>query len=242
MNRLRVAIADDEPIARQRLARMLAANCDVQLAGSFASGDALVNGIRDRHIELVLLDIDMPELSGFATVHSLSDPKPLVAFVTAHGVFATQAYDLDAVDYLMKPVSADRLAETLRRARRRLDTGHPTKDIPTTRYVNFAVRGRVYHVEENSIVTINAAGHYVEVHTQSQQLSLRLSLDAVERLLDPHHFVRVHRSWIVRRDAVKQVSSLPGSRHEMLLDGGIRIPGGRAYAQAIIRQLRRSQG
>lgn len=148
MTILRVVIADDEPVARQRLRRLLAEREDCRLIGEFEDGTALAKGIGVHPADIVLLDIDMPGPDGFSSFAALGEPKPLVVFVTAFAEFAAKAFDVDAVDYLLKPVSSARLGEALARARRRLvDPAHPETTPPGPPLLRFVVQGRVYLFE-----------------------------------------------------------------------------------------------
>lgn len=234
MRPLRIVVADDEPVARQRLRRLLEARADCRLVGEFADGVVLAAGLNSLDVDLVLLDIDMPGPDGFASLGALADPKPLIVFVTAFAEFASRAYDVDAVDYLLKPVSAARLDEALTRTARRLqlrDRGADAAPMPVL--ARFVAQGRTYLFEQSKISTVRASGNYAEITTDTQRVELRTSLNAAHTRLNPDEFIRVHRSWIIARTAVAQVTSLPGSRCEILLKDGRRVPGGRAFSQTI---------
>jgi two-component system, LytTR family, response regulator len=234
MNPLRVVIADDEPVARQRLRRLLGEREDCHLLEEFEDGIALAAGIGHLAADVVLLDIDMPGRDGFASLGTLPEPRPIVVFVTAFAEHASRAFDIDAVDYLLKPVSGARLGEALARVSRRL-AGNAAGRRAVARFV---VQGRSYLFDPTRIATIQAFGNYVEISTDTQKVQLRLTLtDALARL-DPGAFIRVHRSWVVARAAINEVTSLPGARHDIRLKDGRHIPGGRAFSHAIIAEAR----
>ncbi len=233
MRPLRVVVADDEPMARQRLRRLLGARGDCELVGEYADGTALVAGLITLSTDCILLDIDMPGIDGFASLAALPAPHPLVVFVTAFSEFAARAYEVDAVDYLLKPVSAERLdAALVRVARRRAQEGNAAlaQNVPSVRFV---VQGRIYLLDPTTISTIQSMGNYVEITMADRVLQLRTTLSETHSRLDPATFARVHRSWIVARPAVAQVTSLPSLRFDILLRDGRHIPGGRNYGQSL---------
>lgn len=232
MRPLRIVIADDEPMARRRLQRLLAERDDCRVVGEFEDGVGLAAGLAGLDADCILLDIDMPGPDGFATLAGLSGPLPLIIFVTAFAEFAARAYDVDAVDYLLKPVSATRLDAALERIARRFGAPRPPGAVPGPSTVRFVVQGRVYLFDPGRVSSIQAIGNYVEITTDSQRVQLRSTLTEAEARLDPQLFSRVHRSWIVARAAMVQVTSLPGARSEILLKDGRRVPGGRAFAQS----------
>lgn len=238
---LRIVIADDEPVARQRLRRLLQRRGDCLLVGEFADGEALAAGLPALSPDVVLLDIEMPGPDGFASFARLAEPRPLVVFVTAFAEHAARAYDIDAVDYLLKPVSSTRLDEALARILRRIPPPSRAEAtaMPPQSDVRFVAQGRTYLLDATTISSIRAVGNYIEITTDTQRISLRSTLAAAYERLDGAAFVRVHRSWIVARRALAQVTSLPGSRYELLLKDGRRVPGGRAFAKAIAASARR---
>lgn len=244
MTALRIVIADDEPVARQRLRRLLQRRSDCLLVGEFSDGEAMAAGLPALSPDVVLLDIDMPGPDGFASFAKLAEPRPLIVFVTAFSEHASRAYDIDAVDYLLKPVSGPRLDETLARVLRRMrplpsSKASPDPSRPIVRYV---AQGRTYLLNPTTILSIQAVGNYVEITTHTQRINLRSTLIAAYQRLDPQAFVQVHRSWVVAAGAVAQVTSLPGSRYEILLGDGRRVPGGRAFAKTIVALARRGSG
>lgn len=208
--------------------------------GEFADGEAMQAGLSDLSPDVVLLDIDMPGPDGFSSFARLARPRPLV-FVTAFAEHAARAYDIDAVDYLLKPVSSTRLDEALARILRRIPP--PSRavatGIPPQSDVRFVAQGRIYLLDATTISSIQAIGNYIEITTETQQINLRSTLAATYERLDGAAFVRVHRSWIVARRALAQVTSLPGSRYEFLLKDRRRAPGGRAFAKVITASVRR---
>lgn len=242
MTPLRIVIADDEPVARQRLRRLLQRRGDCQLVGEFANGLAMAAALPALSPDVVLLDIDMPGPDGFASFARLANPRPLVVFVTAFAEHAARAYDIDAVDYLLKPVSSTRLDAALARILRRTQppSSAQSTGTPPRSTVRFVAQGRTYVLDPTTISSLQAVGNYIEITTDTQRINLRSTLSAAYHRLDGAAFIQVHRSWIVARGAVAQVTSLPGSRYEILLKDGRRVPGGRTFAKAITASVRRA--
>jgi two-component system, LytTR family, response regulator len=227
---IRTIIVDDEPMARQRLRRLIGARRDCKVVGEFSDGCGLASGLSELRPDLLLLDVQMPRLDGFASLARLSVPTPLVIFVTAFSEFAARAYDVDAVDYLLKPVSPDRLGDALARAARRLSRNSVNgSSAATSAIARFSVQGRTYLIEQGRISTLRAMGNYVEIATEGRRYELRLTLRQALAQLDPALFRQVHRSWIVSRAMITQITSLPGGRAEFVLKNGQRVPGGRAF-------------
>lgn len=234
MSPLRIVIVDDEPLARARLRRLLAMRDDCILVGEFADGVELAAGVAALHPDLILLDIAMPGPDGFVSLDMLIEPRPLVVFVTAFAGHAPRAFDSDAVDYLVKPVSGERLEQALRKTARRLrPLATPALQSGVSKTLRFVAKGRTYLIEASNIASVQARGNYVEIVTSAQTTLLRTSLQSVFGKLDDLDFLRVHRSWIVARSAISQITSLPGLRSEILLKDGRRVPGGRAFAASI---------
>ena len=240
MSPLRVVIADDEPVARQRLRRLLRLRDDCLVVGEFADGADLAASLPRLGSDVILLDIEMPGLDGFASVSRLAEPRPLVVFVTAYAEHAARAYDVDAVDYLLKPISSLRLDEALARTWRRLQAQPPAavSRPAAAAPVHFMARGRTYLFDPATISTIEAVGNYIEITTETQRVRLRSTLAAAADRLASQGLVQVHRSWIVNRSAVTHITTLPGSRYEFLLTDGRRVPGGRAYSRSILDGVR----
>ena len=234
MNPIRIVIADDEPVARARLRRLIGMREDCEQVGEFADGVQLAKGLEVLRADVILLDIDMPGPNGFSSLAMLAEPKPLVVFVTAFAEFAARAFDDDAVDYLMKPVSGERLQQALTKTARRLQLARSADAPSITNIIRFVAQGRTYLFERSKIASVRARGNYVEITTDTQRTEFRMSLKAVWDHLNGSDFVRIHRSWIVARAALMQITSLPGSRYEILLKDGRCVPGGRAFAQSIV--------
>lgn len=236
MMSLRIVIADDEPLARHRLRRLIDARPDCLLVSEHATGHAVVQSIAQDRPDLLVLDIDMPGMNGFEALSKIADPQIAVIFVTAHAAFAQRAFEIDAVDYLLKPISAARLDEALRRARRRQPSAPGNEPEPD--HVRFETAATTYLLRAADIVYLQARGNYLEIGCADRTYCIRGTLAAMARRLDGGGFVRVHRSWMVNATAVRQVTALPGARHSLTLHDGRTIPGGKAYYDVVIARFR----
>lgn len=228
MTALRVVIADDEPLARSRLRALLADHADVVIAAEAEDAVAALQAIRDERPELVLLDVEMPGCDGVTLARRLHlTPAPLVVFVTAHADHAVDAFEAGAVDYLLKPFDEARLAATLARVRtalaaRRALAGDTRPDY--LERVAVTLGKRTLFIPTASVDWLAASGNYVELHVGSEVHLLRTPLASLEAQLDPRMFVRIHRSYVVRLDAVKELRSVGAGEHRVVLAGGAELP------------------
>lgn len=240
MNRLRVAIVDDEPLARARLRRLLALHADVEIIGDFAGGPELLAACGAQPPELLLLDIEMPEMDGFSIVRQLSRETTRIVFVSAYSEHAARAFDIDACDYLVKPVAPDRLRQTLDRAlraRRPPATGTAAAPVFATRLALPCGR-RTELVDVARIDCVLAQANYVEIRAGARCFLLRRTLGDFQAELDPRVFTRIHRSAVVRLDAVADVESLDSGRYRLRLKNGGSLVSGRSYRESLRRALR----
>jgi two-component system LytT family response regulator len=252
---LRTVIVDDEPLARQRVRQLLAGETDVEVLAECRNGVEALAVIRDASPDIVFLDVQMPEMDGFQVLAELgAAAMPVVVFVTAYDEYALRAFDVHALDYLLKPFDSRRFRETMRRARQQValrDTAEASRkvlallgDVQQRRgYLQrFAVRsaGRVIVVATREVQAIEADGNYMRLHTLDRKEHLvRGTMDEVAGRLDPQRFVRVHRSWIVNLDQVNEIQQWFHGSQAVLLRQGLRVPVGRKYAQVVVDLLQR---
>ena len=248
MKRLRVLVVDDERLAREKLRRLLAEEPDVEVIGECASGSEAVQAIRRDAPDLVLLDIQMPGQNGFDVLREVGPAQiGRVVFVTAHDAFAVQAFEVEALDYLLKPFDAPRLRQALSRARRQAPDQLPERMASLLetlasrdRHVRrFLVRasGRMSFVRVEEIDWVEAADNYVRLHAGKDEHLLRDTMAALEARLDPRRFVRVHRGAIVNVDAVRELRPLFHGDYEVLLKTGATVAVGRSYRDAFLETL-----
>jgi two-component system, LytTR family, response regulator len=245
---LRALIVDDEPVARKRLRTLLKAEPDVEVLGECEDGESALRAIRTARPDLLFLDVQMPGLDGFDVIEVLKpDECPAVIFVTAYDRYAMRAFDVHAVDYLLKPFARDRLRKALARAAALADR----EDIATRLHAmletvrahqplrRFLVRtpARVYAVRVEDVESIDAAGHYVELRTATGAHLMRETMNAMERRVDSSRFVRIHRSTIVNVDKVQELRPAFHGEFVVVLVSGRRLQCSRTYASALTQAL-----
>lgn len=251
---MRTLIVDDEPVARRRLRRLLRAERDVEIAGECADGATAVETIRTTAPDLVLLDVQMPELDGFHVLQALGDTRmPDVIFVTAYDRYAVRAFEVHALDYLLKPVDAGRLGRALERARARLAERQRGPVDPRLlallqdlgaerRYLTripVKAEGRVLVIDLADVDWIGAADNYVTLHAGAREHLLRDTMGRLERELDPERFVRIHRSAIVQLDRIRELVSDFHGDFEVVLRDGTRLTLSRSYRAKVEAALGR---
>lgn len=238
MRPIRVAVVDDEPMARVRLQRLLGAHANVEVIGAFASAKAMIDAISAQPVDLLFLDIEMPEMDGFAAIAAIRPPRPAVVFVTAHAQHAVQAFAIEALDYLTKPVSQTRLDASVARAVRalsetaRLGDGHPTPE----RWA-LTIGRRISLVDVDTLDCAIAQANYVELHSGARRFMVRRTLSAIETELDASRFTRIHRSHLVRNAAVASIEPLAHGRYRVTLTHGVSLVSGRGYRERLRRAL-----
>jgi two-component system, LytTR family, response regulator len=256
---LRVLVADDEPLARERLIDLLEKEESVELIGIASNGDEAIRNILGSSPDLVFLDIQMPGANGIEVIRRIgAEAMPATVFVTAFDQFALQAFELAAVDYLVKPFDDERFAQALTRARRRIEleeAGEINRRLleavrtigtqegevqPKPEYLErFSVelRGRVRVVPVADVDYITASGPYAELHAGDQTYLIRERMQTLEERLDPAVFFRIHRSAIVRVARVEELLRKPGGDYGVRLAGGTELSLSRARRAELEQRL-----
>ncbi|HEY7306109.1 MAG TPA: LytTR family DNA-binding domain-containing protein [Bryobacteraceae bacterium] len=241
-------IVDDEPLAREGLQMLLAEDPDVASIGQAKDGREAVAAIRDTRPDLLFLDVQMPEMDGFAVIRDLGpEHMPPVIFVTAHDDYAIQAFEIHAIDYLLKPVTGVRFREALRRAKLRL-TKQPAEDAnrqilslletiasPRRHITRLAVRsaGKTVFVDVQDLDWIKAAENYVELHAGPKTHLLHVTLNTLEKSLDSEVFLRIHRSLIVNVKRIKELQPAFHGEYVVTLRDGTQLQSGRVYHEKL---------
>jgi two-component system, LytTR family, response regulator len=256
-----VLVVDDEPLARRRIASRLQDHQEFEFAGECGSGTEAVEAIHRLQPDLVLLDIQMPEMDGIEVVRAVGpDRMPAVIFVTAFERFALQAFDVHAIDYLLKPFDDERLDRALQRARQQIQKSriedlsnklyallsemHPATSAreyevppgPSSPYVDrlgIKVGGRVFPLKVQEIDWIEGAGVYVRIHAGGKSHLLRDTMSNLERSLDPSKFVRIHRSSIVNVDRIKELHPYFHGEYIVVLHNGTQIKLSRTHREKL---------
>jgi len=243
--KLDTLIVDDEPLARAGLRQLLELDADIGAIREARDGREAVAAIADERPDLVFLDVQMPELDGVEVVRRVgAAAMPAVVFVTAHDRYALDAFELNAIDYIVKPVTRDRFARALDRAKERLrarSAGDQLSGLLETlaardqgvRRLAVRSQGRTEFVAVDDLDYIEAAQNYVELHVGKISHLLQVTMSALERSLDPARFVRVHRSLIVPVARIRSLEAAQHGEYVITLTTGVRLRSGRSYAERL---------
>jgi two-component system LytT family response regulator len=261
---IRTILVDDEKLAIQGLELRLQPFDDIEIVATCHNGRDAIRKIKTLKPDLVFLDIQMPGFDGFSVVQGVMDiDPPLFVFVTAYSEHAIKAFEAQAIDYLMKPVEPERLADTMDRVRSRLADKRTSDeldrlrtvinevapdaadnlssiddDLASTRFeklINIKDRGQIFRVDVESIERIDAAGDYMCIYTADNSLILRETMKDLEKRLDPRTFQRVHRSTIVNLDQVRQVKPHTNGECFLVLESGAQVKVSRSYRDVVAR-------
>ena len=242
--KIKTLIVDDEPLARERMRKLLQPEADIELVGECTNGRDAVTVIRRELPELVFLDVQMPELDGFGVLAEISGrAMPVVVFVTAHDKFALKAFEVHAVDYLLKPFDKERFQSALKKARAHLKQSESSglherlsallADLKAgARHADrLAVRvsGRVLFVRAAEIDWVEAADNYVSLHVGSESHLLRETMTALEGRLDPKQFLRISRSTMVNVERIKELQPMFHGDYVVILRDGTKLNLSRGY-------------
>ncbi|MCA1246930.1 LytTR family DNA-binding domain-containing protein [Massilia sp. MS-15] len=257
--RIRTLIVDDEALARRGIRQLLEGDAGIEVVGECADGASAIEAIAALQPDLVFLDIAMPEADGFDVIAAVGgDCMPATIFVTAYDQYAVRAFEVQALDYLLKPVEPARLRDALARARTRLarpDRTDTTNDLaarvaavldelgasPARRYLRrLPIRkaGRVLLLDVDEVTHFEATGNYIEVHTRERMHLLRETLSGLEARLDPEAFLRVSRSCIVNTRDIRELQPQASGDFVLLLDGDSEVLGSRRYRTGLDALLR----
>jgi len=264
---LRVLIVDDEPLARQRLTELLQQEPEVEIVGYATNGEGAIAEIEDLDPDLVFLDVQMPGKTGLDVVREIGpDAMPHIIFVTAYDQYALTAFDVAAIDYLVKPFDDERFEQAFQRARRIIqleqvgdlaerlravlghaaDTGSASGTGTTVSAPRSAghleriaveARGQVRVVPVEAIDYISASGAYVLLHTGAERFVVRERLQLLEDRLDPARFLRVHRSTIVQLDRIEALLRAGGGDYAVRLKGGVELKVSRGRVEELERRI-----
>jgi len=247
---IRTLIVDDEPLGRQRIRHLLDREDDVAVIGECANGEEAVAAIGTHTPDLVFLDVQMPVLDGFAVLEAVGAAQmPVVIFVTAYDQYALQAFDVHALDYLLKPFDRERFQKALERARVHLrhkdldalshrlqallDQAHPAKKNTYLKRLAVKTGGQVFFLNVEEIDWIEAAGNYAGLHIKEKTHLIRETMSDLEARLSPELFLRIHRSTIVNRDRIKALKPVSNGEYVLTLHDGTRLASSRSYRAGV---------
>lgn len=252
MNKIRAMVVDDEAMARERVVSLLRQEQDIELIGECSDGEQAVNAINSQQPDLVFLDVQMPAVDGFRVIEQVGPEKmPAVVFVTAYDEYAVRAFEVHALDYLLKPFGRERFQQTLQHARSHVERRRAgdlgkrlmalVQDIkPEPQKLDRLVvksGGRVFFLRTEDIVWIEAAGNYVRLHLGEDSHLFRETMNGIEARLDPRRFVRIHRSRIVNSDRIKELQPWFNGEYVVVLQNGTRLTLSRGYREKLQERL-----
>jgi len=253
-DRIKVLIVDDEVLARLKIRELLEQDPEIEIVAESGTGRDAVGEIRKHHPDLLFLDVQMPGTDGFAVLHALEeDELPLVILVTAYDQYALKAFEVHALDYLLKPFDYERFEKTVERAKiqiRQKENGDLTRGVrqllqetrSKTRYLDRLVvktGGRVMFIRAEEIDWIEAEGNYVRLHIGKESNLLRESISSLANKLNPHKFLRIHRSTVVNVDRIKELQTWFHGEYQVLLHNGTQLLLTRSYRENLKELLGR---
>lgn len=246
---IRTLVVDDEPLARQRVVSLLKNYSEIQLIGECRNGEEAVEAINSKKPDLIFLDIEMPGLDGFGVVSNIQlNYKPFIIFATAYNQYALKAFDIHAIDYLLKPFDDDRFDEALEIAKKQIKLKNSsnfnekllnlisefnTEPEKYIRQFKIKLRGREKFVQTEDLHFIEAEGNYLMLHHENGRDLFRSTMSSVEEELNPNRFLRIHRSYFVNTLYVKNIRYISNNEYKVSLKNGKEIVSGRSYKESI---------
>ncbi len=253
MKRIRTLIVDDEPDARERLVELAAQDASVEVVGECRNGAEAVQAILRHKPDLVLLDVQMPQMNGFEVVRRVGPARmPFTIFVTAFDNYALQAFEVNAVDYLLKPYDDERFHASLAKARKLINMntndkltgrlmdlmrGHLHEQSAYTEHFTIRDKGREHVVAVDDLLFLRAEGNYLKLVLADRSFLYRMTMNAVESELDPERFLRIHRSFMVNRSFIRSARYEGNNEFLFLMSNGERLVSGRSYKEHIAKAL-----
>ena len=253
MKHIRTIVVDDEPAARARLARLLAQDPEIEVVAECRNGQEALECVQKHRPDLMFLDVEMPTMNGFEVVTRLGRERlPFIVFVTAHDQYALKAFDVNAVDYLLKPYDDERFHASLEKAKRHIEMRMSTKltgklmdlmrehlhaQSEYTEQFIIKEKGREFKVPVDEIIYLRAEGNYLHLQMKERHHLYRMTMNAVETELDPARFLRIHRSYMVNTAHVRNHRYSGNNEFIFSMSNGERIISGRSYKEQIAKTL-----
>ncbi len=254
---IRTLVVDDEPLARQRVISLLKNHSEIHLIGECRNGEEAVAAINSKQPDLIFLDIEMPGLDGFGVVSNIDlKYKPFIIFATAYNQYALKAFDIHAIDYLLKPFDDERFDESLEIAKKQIQLKQGssfnnklmklmnefnTQPDQFKRQFKIKLRGREKFVKTEELHYIEAEGNYLMLHHDNGRDLFRSTMSSIEKELNPNRFLRIHRSYFVNTIYVKSIRYISNNEYKVNLKNGVEIVSGRSYKDAIKSYLSLSE-
>lgn len=249
---IRVLLVDDEPLAREMVREMLLDDPDVEIIGECVNGREAVETIKITSPDLLFLDVQMPEVDGFGVLEALDKTRiPYVIFTTAYDQYAVRAFEVHALDYILKPFDRERFAASWERAKKQIfrdrNRGVDQRLLALLQELKVGKSylerlviksgGRIFFLETSEIDWIEAEGNYVSVHSGKKAHLLRETISSLESQLDPKKFVRIHRSSVVRIDRIQELQPWFHGEYRVILTTGIQLTLSRKYKEKLQEAL-----
>lgn len=253
--KIKALIVDDEPIARDRVRRMLHEENDVEIVGECGNGTEAVVFINENNPDLVFLDIQMPEMTGFEVLQAINPAKsPAIIFVTAYDQYAIQAFDVHALDYLLKPFNRERFKRAVDRVHEQIEktnTGKIDERLASlladlSKHKKYLERlvvksvGRVFFLRTEEVDWIEAAGNYAKLHVGREGHLIRETMNGLEAKLNPDKFLRIHRSTLVNIDCIRELNPLFSGDYSVMLKNGTELTLSRNYRDRLLELFEKS--
>ena len=251
---IRTLIVDDESLARERIRDMLASDSDIQIIADCGNGQEAIEAIQQHSPDLVFLDVEMPGIDGFGVLEALSgDRTPNIIFVTAYDQYAVRAFEVYALDYLLKPFDQERFDKAVARAKEQIAGERDealgqrilraiaeikTRPVHLERLV-IKMNGHVFFIKTEEIDWLEAEGNYVRLHAAKESYLLRDTISALECQLDPKKFIRIHRSAIVNIDRITELQPWFHGEYRIILREGVQLTLSRTYREKLHELLGR---
>jgi two-component system LytT family response regulator len=250
---LRIVVVDDEPLSRAVIREFINAHPGIEIVAECANGFEAVKAVSELRPDLVFLDVQMPQMNGFEVIEAVGGERmPLVIFVTAYDQHALRAFQVRALDYLLKPFDRERFTDSLQRARKQIERDESgdlgrrllalvkdlRRDQPRTDRLVVKSGGRLFFLRADEIDWVEAAGNYVRLHVGSTSHLLRETMNAIESRLDPEKFFRIHRSRIVNMERIQELQPWLNGEYAVLLRTGTRLTLSRGYREKLQDRLR----
>ena len=249
MKKIRTLVVDDEPLARRRICTLLQKRDDIQLLGECKNGKEALASIQQYKPDLVFMDVQMPDLNGFEVLQNKEfHYKPFIIFVTAFNQYALKAFDVKAVDYLLKPYDDERFEKALSHAKTQIELQsqadlhqkmvqlmdlHRQQSAEELRIIEIKERGRITRVSTEDIQWIEADGNYLRLHLEGKNHFIRKTLQSIENQLDSQFYLRIHRSLLVNTLYVQKVHYEGNNQYQFQMKNGDKLTSGRSFKEAI---------
>lgn len=222
--KIKTIIVDDEPRAHKVLETYIQKNTELELVGEFLNAVSAYEFLKNNKVDLILLDITMPSIDGFALVRMLS-PSPLIVFTTAHPEFALESYDYNAVDYLKKPISPERFSKAISKVSNLLTNRNPPKSFPE--FLDLKIDGVIRRFQLSEICYFQSLGNYIKVITDDKRYLTQITTKEIEESLPKELFIRIHKSYIVNKARIEKVTE------EEVILGALKLPIGKTFKKYV---------